>query len=123
MRTIRRSQIDTSEFDTGGQRSDASSGEDSQLHKENCLAQGSEVSLWLGDLALAIGCFAVITAAGQLPLTAPRLLQAISSARIATAAKRSAAQRETKEIQSGDKTPAEKASRTKLHLPTVTTLN
>ncbi len=123
MRTIRRSQTDTSEFDTGGQRSNASSDEDGQLHKESCRAQVSEVSLWLGDLALAIGCFAVITAAGQLPLTAPRLLQAISSARIATAVKRSAAQRETKQIQSGGKTPAGETSLSKLHLPAVTTLN
>jgi hypothetical protein len=122
MRTIRRSQIDTSEFDTG-QRSKASSDEDGQLQNEGCRAQGSDLSLWLGDLALAIGCFAVITAAGQLPLTAPRLLQAISSARIATAAKRSAAQRESKENQSGSKTPAEETSLSKLNLPAITPLN
>ncbi len=123
MRSIRRSQTDTSEFDTGAQRSNASSDDDSQLHKESCRAQGSEVSLWLGDLAIAIGCFAVITAAGQLPLTAPRLFQAISSARIATAAKRSATQRETKGDNGDRKLRGEEAINSKVHLPTVVTLN
>ncbi len=123
MRSIRRSQANISEVETSTQDSNAFVDEDSQVFDENCCAQGSELSLWFADLMLAIGCFAVITAAGQLPFTGPRLLQAISSARIATTAKRSGAQRETQEDKSATKTPAGETSLSKLHLPTVVTLN
>ena len=123
MRSVRRSQQDNPEVDADGERSEALSHENSLLREEKCSTQESEVSLWFGDFVLAMGCFAVITAAGQLPLTAPRLFEAISSVRIATAAKRSAPQRETRAANGSKKLRGEDAADSTVHLPAIITLN
>jgi hypothetical protein len=88
-----------------------------------CDARDNKLALWLADFALAIGCFAVITAAGQLPLTGPRLFQAISSVRIGTTAKRAAAQRETRGTDSVAKSAGQDAAAPNPHASTIVTLN
>ncbi len=102
MRSIRHSQSDISKGDAA-QNSDDFVAEEYHLCDENRCAAEAKPSSWLGDIVLAIGCFAVVTAAGQLPLTCPRLIQAISSLVSPPRSRGSAGQRETRENKAGPK--------------------